>query len=240
MDRPLGIADPATVTAVAFDLDDTLYLQADWLSGAWSEVAAAAAESAGIDAEEFNRALLRIAAEGSDKGGIIDRALAAVGAEDVAVRPLVDVFLAHRPTRLDPLAGVEEMLAHLRADGVRLALVTDGALSTQQSKIDALELADAFDRIVMSDELGRQYRKPHPRPVLEAMRALDATADEFVMVGDRPDKDVASAAGAGARAVRVRTGEYADRPDHPFTWRVAPTAVAAAEMLRAEGLLAGS
>ena len=43
--------------------------------------------------------------------------------------------------------------------------------------------------------------------VRAAMRALDATADEFVMVGDRPDKDVASAAGAGARAVRVRTGE---------------------------------
>jgi hypothetical protein len=36
----------------------------------------------------------------------------------------------------------------------------------QRAKIAALGLADAFDVIVISDEIGRQFRKPHPVPVV--------------------------------------------------------------------------
>jgi hypothetical protein len=36
---------------------------------------------------------------------------------------------------------------------------------------------------------------------------------EALFVGDRPDKDVAGAAAAGMRSIRVLTGEYAGLPD---------------------------
>lgn len=232
------LADPESIEAVIFDVDDTLYLQSEWLAGAWAAVSAAAAAGDGVDPDALNDALLRIAAEGSDRGGIIDRGLAEVGAADIAVRPLVDVFLAHRPERLSLLPGVAEMLASLRGDGVGVALVTDGAVTTQESKLAALGLADLVDHVVLSDELGRQFRKPHPKPVLEALSRLSAEPTRVVMVGDRPDKDVAAAAGAGVRAVRVRTGEYRGMPDHPFTWRTEDSAVEAVTGLRAAGLLA--
>ncbi|MBS2540236.1 HAD-IA family hydrolase, partial [Catenulispora sp. NF23] len=67
------------VEAVLCDLDDTLYPQAAWLEGAWRAVAAAGARR-GIDEAAFLDALRAEAALGSARGGIIDRALAAVGA----------------------------------------------------------------------------------------------------------------------------------------------------------------
>ena len=45
------------------------------------------------------------------------------------------------------------------------------------------------------------------------------------MIGDRPEKDVAGALAAGIRAIRVTTGEYSDRPDHPATWLCVDTFV---------------
>jgi len=114
------------IAAVLFDLDDTLFPQEAWLAGAWRAVAqTAAARDNGVDEEAFHRALIDVAAEGSDRGRIIDRALAAVGAGDVEVAPLVAAFKAHRPFQLDPYpeAALALLRLHRRA---RLGLVTDG------------------------------------------------------------------------------------------------------------------
>jgi putative hydrolase of the HAD superfamily len=230
------ISDPVRVEALIFDVDDTLYEQRTWLAGAWVDVAAAAAQTHGIDEAAFLHALQQVAARGSDQGGIIDQALVQCGA-DIPAKPLVEVFLAHRPERLPLLPGVAAMLAELREGGVPVALVTDGALSTQESKLAALGLDYLAGTSVLSDRFGRQFRKPHPRPVLEALALLGSAPEVTVMIGDRPTKDVAAAAGAGVRAVRVRTGEYAGAPNHPFTWREAPDAPTAVAQLRASGLL---
>ena len=77
--------------AVLFDLDDTLFPQAEYLKGAWRAVAVRGIEW-GIPHEAFARELKSVAAEGSDRGRIIDRALARVGRSDVSSAPLVDVF----------------------------------------------------------------------------------------------------------------------------------------------------
>ena len=84
---------------------------------------------------------------------------------------------------------------------------------------------------VFSDGWGREFRKPHPRPFRTALALLGVDAAEAVMIGDRPDKDVAGATGAGLRAVRVGTGEYAERPDHPDTWFRTDTFAAAVDLL---------
>jgi putative hydrolase of the HAD superfamily len=69
--------------------------------------------------------------------------------------------------------------------------------------------------------------------MLGALRALGTAADATVVIGDRPDKDVAAAAAAGMRAIRVRTGEYRARPDHDPTWAVTEDAVQAVSLLEA-------
>ncbi len=216
------------IAAVLFDLDDTLYEQRAWLAGAWSAVAAAAAEH-GVQREPFERALVAIAAEGSDRGRIVDRALERVGAPgDVPLAALLAAFRGAEPARIEPFPGVRDALARLR-EAVPIGLVSDGDVAIQRAKLRRLELEDAFDVVVWSDEFGRERRKPHPAPFRAALDALGVQPRDAVHVGDRPGKDVRGAIGAGLRAIRVRTGEYAALPDDPAPWRSAggvPEAVA--------------
>ena len=217
------------IRAVLFDLDDTLYDQRAWLAGAWEAVAGAAA-GFGVPAPALAAALGEIAAEGSDRGRIIDRALERVGWAGVPVEPLVQAFRSHTPRCLPCFPGVPAALAQLRARRP-IGLVTDGDPRIQRPKLAALDLSDAFDVVVLSDELGRQYRKPHPAPFLAALAGLGVGPAEALFVGDRPDKDVAGAAAAGMSCVRVLTGEYAGLPDAvmPFA-RVAGVADAVAHI----------
>ena len=220
---------PVAIKAVLFDLDDTLYEQATWLSGAWDAVAATAVLS-GVDARALRTALDEIAAEGSDRGAIIDRALARVGRRDVAVAPLLATFRAHAPARLEPYTGVIDALRELRGR-VPIGLVSDGDPTIQRNKIRALGLESSFDVVVLSDELGREHRKPSPVALLAALDGLSVDAHDAIYIGDRPDKDVAAAGAAGMRAIRVRTGEYARRPNDPRPWLTAADVLSAIDGL---------
>jgi putative hydrolase of the HAD superfamily len=209
-----GGAEP--IDAVLFDLDDTLFPQEAWLAGAWDAVARAA-EPAGVDPAALRAALRRIAAEGSDRGGIIDRALRAVTAAPVAVGPLVDAFRRHRAGALAPYPRVPELVRRLRSV-VPVGLVSDGDVGIQRDKLRAIGMEDAFDVVVWSDELGRDRRKPAPAPFVRALELLGLPAARVVFVGDRPDKDISGASGVGMRSLRVRTGEYAHNEDVVAPW----------------------
>jgi len=208
--------------AIIFDLDDTLFPQQSWLTGAWAAVAAAGAQW-GAEEPLLCATLTAVAALGSDQGHIMQRALALLGLEGVVpVAPLVEAFRSHAPAALDVYPDVPGALQAARRIGPT-AIVTDGDPGIQWAKLNALDLADQVDAIVMSDEHGRPFRKPHPLPFLTAAARLGVDASTVVVIGDRPAKDVAGAHAAGMRAIRVRRGEYANAPDVPTPWAAADT-----------------
>jgi putative hydrolase of the HAD superfamily len=212
------------IDAVLLDLDDTCYDQREFLAGAFDAVARRAGEL-GADQDAVRHALASVAALGSDRGRIIDRALQILGIR-VPVGPLVDAFRRYRPARLTPYPGVREGLGQVRRIAP-VGLVTNGNPAGQRAKLAALGFQDAFDAVVFSDELGRSLRKPHPAPFREALRLLGADPDRSFFIGDHPDRDIAGAQHAGMRAIRVRTGEYASRPDVVAPWRTVPDAAGA-------------
>jgi putative hydrolase of the HAD superfamily len=215
-----------SVAAVCFDLDDTLYPQAEWLDGAWWAVASRAAE-VGVDPTRLHDALLAAAgARGTDGGGIIDAALEAVGRVDVPVAPLIAAFRAHAPETLTPFPGIAAALEEL-ALRLPLGIVSDGDVAIQEAKLAALGLAPRFAALVWSDAYGREQRKPDPRPFWRAAALLGIDPARVVYVGDRPAKDVQGALGAGMQAIRVRTGEWRKCPDDARAWASVPTAVEA-------------
>jgi len=220
--------------AVVVDLDDTIYPQAAYLRGAAAAVGAAAAHR-GLDGDAVTRALEVELNAGSDRGGTVDRALAACGLapEEVAtVLPaLVQAFLHHRPDRLPLYPGAAEALAALRAR-YPLACLTDGNPLIQRAKLAATGIGQAVDAVVVTDELGgRHVRKPHPVGLLHAAHLLEVPPECVVMIGDRPAKDVAVAAAVGAMSVRVRTGEYAHAHDEPAATLTVPDLATAAVVL---------
>jgi len=217
------------IEAALFDLDDTLYLQQHWLTGAWTAVAEAGV-GLGLDREPLHRALLTVASEGSGRGRIIDRALAAVCADTVYSRPLVAAFRSYRAPRLPCFPGVSEALARLRTR-IPIGLVTDGDVGIQRGKLASLGLLDAFDVVIYSDGLGREHRKPASAPFLAALYHLNILSERAVFVGDRPDTDIAGAAAVGMRAIRVQTGEYSAQPDELRPWASAFDAAQAIDLV---------
>jgi putative hydrolase of the HAD superfamily len=146
------------------------------------------------------------------------------------VGDLVAAFRSYRSAWLPGFPGAREMLGRLRRR-IPVACVTDGDPSVQRAKLAALDLDVAFDSVVISDEIGRAFRKPHAAPFLAALGELGVAAADAVHIGDRPAKDVVGPHRLGMRAIRVCTGEYADAPDASppadFTFPDATAALAA-------------
>ncbi|MFB7945561.1 HAD family hydrolase [Kitasatospora phosalacinea] len=215
---------------VLLDLDDTLYPQAAFLAAAWDAVAAAA--PAELRAP-LRAALDEVCAQGSDRGRTVDRALEQLGiTEGELAGELVGVFRAFRPVLLDPHPGVVERLVRL-AEAVPLVVLTDGNPPQQRAKLAATGLAPLLPHVVCTDELpgGRAARKPAPDGFRRALELLGRAPGEVLMVGDRPDKDVAGAARLGIPVIRVRQGEYREQPDRGVEFASLATAAEALDLV---------
>ena len=70
-------------------------------------------------------------------------------------------FRARLVTQLPPDPRVLAALGHLRAEGWRVAIATNGTVPQQRAKIRRASLADSVDAVVISDEVG--VKKPDPR-----------------------------------------------------------------------------
>jgi putative hydrolase of the HAD superfamily len=130
------------------------------------------------------------------------RRCAAVVQEQLATAlPLADVedaLLAAVRFRAYPEApGV---LAHLRAAGARLAVVSNWDISLHDV-LERTQLRALVDVVVISAELGAA--KPDPAIFRAALQRLGATASDAVHVGDSVEHDVAGARAAGLEAVLV-------------------------------------
>jgi putative hydrolase of the HAD superfamily len=128
-------------------------------------------------------------------------ALADQGVEDESLaEELGQRFETERRARREPFADVAGAL-HVLGGRFALAVVTNGASCLQREKLAASGLADRFECVVVSSEIG--VGKPDPAVFAHALRMLDTAPEEAVMVGDSLPKDVDGALAAGLRAVWV-------------------------------------
>lgn len=183
---------------VVFDLDDTLYLERDYVASGFAAVGRVAADHHGISGLE-SAASAAFAA--GARGDVFDRALGALGHQNPAglVPELVRVYRTHRPDiRLLPDAAA----ALRRYAGTGLSVVTDGPVDSQSAKVEVLGLRDAAHPIVLTGALGPGMAKPHPRAFLDVARVADGR--RLAYVADNPAKDFVAPAELGWRTVRIR------------------------------------
>lgn len=113
-------------------------------------------------------------------------------------------FLAYYGERLcvhsQLYPGVREALDRLRADGYRLACVTNKPEALSRRLLGALNLDAHFPVVVGGDTLAT--RKPDAAPLAHAMAALGVSPAETLMVGDsRADVEAGRNAGTGVIGV---------------------------------------
>jgi putative hydrolase of the HAD superfamily len=190
-----------TLSVVVFDIDDTVYLERDYVYSGFRAVGHWAGERLGV--EGFEAACSKLFASGV-RGTIFDDALRGLGVEpkpDVIVA-LREVYRAHDPDiHLEPDAvSVLERL-HRR---IALSAVSDGPITSQRAKAGALELSRWLSPILFTEEMGPEYHKPSSLAFESLEKQFGVQGVGLGYVADNPAKDFIGPAALGWRTVRVR------------------------------------
>jgi len=180
--------------AVLWDMDGTLVdTEPYWMAaetplvesygGTWSHEQALGLVGLGLEdsARILQEAGVRLAAH-EIVDLLTERVMTSLTVEGVPFRP-----------------GARELLADLRAAGVKSALVTMSLRRMASTVVDLIDF-DAFDLIVAGDDVTRP--KPFPDPYLQACEALGVHPRDTVAIEDSPN-GLRSAVAAGTAALGV-------------------------------------
>jgi HAD superfamily hydrolase (TIGR01509 family) len=194
-----ALAAPADRRAVLWDLDGTIVDTAAQHFAAWQT--ALAGRDVDLTPEMFVRTFGRRNADvlrdilGESLGEDEIRRLGTAKEEDYRARV--------RAADLQPLPGVANWLARLRATGWRQAIASSAPYANITAIFDGLDLRDAFDAITGDEDVVRG--KPDPQVFLIAAAKLHVPPHRSIVVEDAP-AGIEAARRAGMRAVGVRSG----------------------------------
>lgn len=142
--------------------------------------------------------------------------------DETLLKRIAETYIEHNLATHDenvaPYTGVPEAVAHFRALGARLGIVTSKPHGTARRGLRVCGLESAFDLVVGMDDVTRH--KPDPEPVLFAMRQLGAGPASTVFVGDSPH-DMRSGRAAGVDTGAALWGPFARgdlEPTAPTLW----------------------
>jgi len=105
--------------------------------------------------------------------------------------------------------GVIDGLQAMRANGLRLACVTNKPIAFTTPLLALKGLAGYFDVVYGGDSLAQ--KKPHPLPLLQVCRDFDMTPASVVAIGDSSN-DAEAARAAGCPVLTVPYGYNHGRP----------------------------
>jgi putative hydrolase of the HAD superfamily len=193
---------------IAFDIDDTLYLERDYVESGFTAVSDWLYVKRGIvgfrDAAlaEFRRGV---------RGNTFDRALECLGVEREAnlLQEMVRVYRSHTPS-ICLLPDAKKAIILLN-EHFKLSVISDGPAASQCAKATALGLGAWCNPIVLTDLLGTEFDKPHTKGFEIVQESTRCRGRHCVYVADNPGKDFAGPKRLGWRTVRVRrvSGVYA-------------------------------
>ena len=201
--------------AVIFDLDDTLISEDEYIRSGFTAVSQFLRDMYGWDERMTARQLYDLYLE--DPKNVFNRLLSAhdIRYKDNEIMELVEVYREHTP-EVHFYPDVRPAITTLKNRGIKLGLLSDGYAVTQRKKLTVLGANGKrlFDKIIITDELGRDYWKPDPRPFIMMKEAFLADWTDMVYVGDNPEKDFFIGRDFPIMTVRVMRQQciYSDRP----------------------------
>lgn len=200
--------------AIIFDLDDTLYLEQDYVLSGFQAVAEHLAKHFELGQKTCYQFLAaHFTKQGRDK--IFNHLYQAFfqqlshKSEANYIQELVTVYRQHQP-KITIEAWVYKELEELKSKGIKLGLLTDGLPLMQKNKVAALMLENHFDQIVYSWEIN--CPKPSLDGVNYLLTKLESSNKTTLMVGDNPTHDIEPAIAMAMPSFRLLTGRFKDIP----------------------------
>lgn len=175
---------------ICFDLDDTLCKEIDYLKSAYREIAEYAAghcrgcsDPVSVLAHKAYDVMLAAYQEGQNAFDVLNSFLGL----DLPIADYLYIYRNHKP-KIALCEDVVRTLDALKAEGVRIGLITDGRSVQQRNKIEALGLGRWIENadIVVSEEIGSEklalanyeyFMKRYPE------------CQDFTYIGDNLRKD---------------------------------------------------
>ena len=208
---------------MVFDMDDTLYLEREYVLSGFRHIAGLVALDARQSPEDIFAFLEASSRKPEHQGHNLDLLLEKYpGLRTVwNVSRLIEEYRRHNP-KISPLPGVPSMLSDLREAGAYLAVITDGASQSQHRKAEALQLAARVNLLIVTDDHGIEYRKPHPFAYRKVSEASGCGPEACIYVGDNPAKDFLAPRVLGWETVRIRFPNQLHAQAEPFAPEAAP------------------
>ena len=197
------------VKAIVFDLDNTLV---DFMR--MKEMAVESAVESMIDAglsmpkeEAYTRIFEIYDRVGIEDQRVFDKFLQETLGK-IDYKMLAAGIVAYRKAKEAALVlypHVKHTLMELLKRGLRLAVVSDAPKLQAWTRLAQVGLHHFFEIVVAFEDSGE--RKPSPRPFEITLERLGVKAEETIMVGDWPERDITGAAKLGMTTVFARYGD---------------------------------
>ncbi len=213
------------VTAVIFDLDDTLI---DWstqtLHGAeigrrhlrkvyqYLVMQGFEAPEEEIFYETFGEVLLQMWSQAKETwagvaiSDVMQQALIESGlnSEQIDLDEVLRVYDWQPVSGVKPFADTIPVLRTLQQQGYKIGLITNSMqpMWMRDVELEVYGIIGYLDARITSGDTG--YMKPHPAIYQRILHLLETEAEQAVFVGDRPSNDIAGANEAGLISVLMR------------------------------------
>jgi putative hydrolase of the HAD superfamily len=136
-----------------------------------------------------------------------DRGLAALGVDapsrEALGREFDAAFRARQRAFCPPYPDAKPAMQRAASE-YRLAIATNGPGDVQRAKLRASGLDRLFRVVIVSEEVGSG--KPEIEMFRIVLGSLDVRAEEAVVVGDSPERDIAGARNAGLVSILIDRG----------------------------------
>ena len=130
---------------------------------------------------------------------------------NIDVNIIINEFYSHPPN----VKLFDDSMIFLNSiqNKYKIGLITNGNPKTQNNKIDALQIRNRFDIILISGDYPTNWKKPNFRIFKEALRNLNSDSSNSIYIGDNPIEDMKGANDAGIRNVLLRRKSGIHRND---------------------------
>lgn len=117
-------------------------------------------------------------------------------------------IIAYRRARESAMVSYPRVtitLLELLKRGLRLAVVSDAPRLQAWLRLCGLNIHNYFDVVVTFEDTNK--RKPDAEPFRKSLELLQLQADEVIMIGDWPERDIGGAKPLGMKTVFARYGD---------------------------------
>lgn len=190
---------------VLFDLDDTLYLERDYVYSGYKVIANFIGEKYNLLSDDLYFKMIELSKE--SYSNVFNRLFNFydIKIDNNELKKIIGIYKNHFPN-IKLCKDSEKAINILLEKGIRLGLITDGDSIQQRNKINALKIEKYFEKIIITDELApnREFWKPNKKAFEIMVDFFKEEPRNMLYIGDNLNKDPFGALEVGINFKQIK------------------------------------